>query len=435
MSLTAIVYLLVYFGCLLKAFTTKPIWGLYAYLIAFYAHPIARWWGYSLPELRWSFMAALITLIALFLNKSKNEKGSGWFEFKETKLFVIFFIFLLMQYGWALNSSLHTVYVLLAFKYLILIALIQGCIKTKSDVIGFIAANVCGALYFAYLGASYQNGRLEGIGGPGIESSNGLGQHLSILLIFSSYLLFVKLGKAKYLLVIAIIFILNTIMLTGSRGAILAILLTGVLSLFFIPKGYKKHFIGLATLGAIAFSLLIGPQILERFQGMKSDTEGQIKDKSAASRLVIIESQLQMFLERPIIGQGHRTTLLLSPIYIPQEYMATVRTAGTKIQRRASHNFIMGMLTDHGVIGLGLFSLIALSISKHLFRVRKLDPLEVDNELLIIQTGLCLGFFCYLVAGLFSNNKIFEISIWLIAIIPVVNKMLVNSKAESSHVN
>lgn len=255
MSITAIVYLLVYFGCLLKAFTTKPIWGLYAYLIAFYAHPIARWWGQGLPEVRWSFLAALVTLLAVAI--SKREDKQGWFQFKETKLYALFLAFVLLQYFWVLNTAFHTIYVLLLVKYLILVVLIQGCIKSEKDIIGFILANACGALYFAYLGSSYPGGRLEGIGGPSIESSNGLGQHLSILLTFVAYLLFIKLGKVKYFVFFAIIMILNTIMLTGSRGSLLALILTGSVAFFYIPRGFKKHFIILATLGAIAFGMLL----------------------------------------------------------------------------------------------------------------------------------------------------------------------------------
>ena len=429
MSITALAFLAAYFGCLFKAFSAKPIWGLYAYLIAFYAHPIARWWGSSLPNLRWSLMAALVTLIALILNK--NEKKHAWFEFKETRLYAFFLAFLLLQYIWALNSSLHSVFVQLAVKYLILIFLIQGCVKDKKDVIGFITANVVGALYFAYLGAGYPGGRLEGIGGPSIESSNGLGQHLAILLTFSSYLLFIKLGKYKPLLIIAIIFILNTIMLTQSRGSIVALGLTGIVSLYFIPKGYKKHFIGLASLGVIAFALLIGPQILERFQGVEKNESGEISDSSARSRLVIISAQYEMWKESPIFGQGHRTTLLLSPYFIPQEYMTTVKNNKQSVSRRASHNYIMGMLTDHGIIGLGIYTLIVIAIAKHLFKLKMHIESKAESELIVIQTGLCLAFLCYLFAGLFSNNKIYEIAVWLIAIIPIVDKLITQSVVDT----
>ena len=427
MSLTAIAFLAAYFGGLLRAFTTNPTWGLYVYLIAFYANPVDRWWGYSLPNLRWSFLAAIVTFIAVIFKR----KGQNWLQYKETKYYLIFFIYLVFQYLWVLSSSLHTVYVLLVAKYFILILLIQQCIHTKKDILGFIACNALGALYFGYLGMSYGGGRLEGIGGPGIESANGLGQHLATLLVAASYMLFLKLGKFKILLVAIILVILNTLMLTESRGSLLALVVTGCVAVFFIPKNYKRTFYTLMGLGAIAFAMLLGPQIVDRFKSAQKNELGQIQDNSAASRIVIIKAQYEMFKEHPILGKGHRTTLVLSPLYVPEEYMTKIKSGDTVVQRRASHNYIMGMLTDHGLLGMGIYSLIIFSIFRHLLAVRKYIKSEnyahLDSELIMIQTGLCLAFCCYMVAGMFSNNKIFEIAVWLIALIPIVGNLLEQS--------
>ena len=78
-----------------------------------------------------------------------------------------------------------------------------------------------------------------------------------------------------------------------------------------------------------------------------------------------------------------------------------------------------------------------MSILKSLLRVRQIIKLElkVDNELLLIQAGLCLGFVCYLIAGMFSNNKIFEVAVWLIALIPITNKLLEQSLTRNPNVN
>ena len=433
MSLTAIVFLIAYFGCLLRAFTTDPKWGLYAYLLAFYAHPVGRWWGQSLPDLRWSFLAALFTLVAVLFSKKKEN----WLSSNVSKYYLFFLIYLIAQYLWVLSSTYHTIFVLLVVKYFILILLIQQSIRTKEDVIGFIICNTIGALYFGYLGYSYGGGRLEGVGGPGVESANGLGQHLAILLIMTSYLLLIKLGKIKYLLIFAVLVILNTIMLTESRGALLSLVLTGAVAIFFVPPSVKKVFFSFVILGAVAFSLLMGPQIVERFKSTQKTSLGEIQDKSAASRIVIIKAQYEMFMEKPFFGQGHRTTLILSPLYIPQEYLTKVKAGERAVERRASHNFLMGMLTDHGILGFSFYALIILHFFKSLLKVKKVIRSKdtVDIELLLIQTALCLGFVCYLIAGMFSNNKIFEIVVWLIALIPIVNRLLEQSLTRNYNAN
>ena len=241
MSLSLLIFLGGYCFLLLRAFVSRPIFGLYAYLFAFYAHPVSRWWGYSLPEFRWSFVAALVTLLAIFIKTDK--KDLIWFQFKETKLFLFFTIFVIAQCVWALNIDVHMIYVMLVIKFLILIFLIQNSIKNSKDAVGFIIANLLGCAYFGYLATSAGGGRLEGIGGPGIEAANQLAQHLAVVLFFSAYLLFFKLGWKILLLIPLILINLNTIMLTESRGAIVAIVITGIFSLFYMPPKYKKQFL------------------------------------------------------------------------------------------------------------------------------------------------------------------------------------------------
>lgn len=436
MSVTALAYLGLYFGLLVKALMSRPIFGLYAYLLAFYANPISRWWGQSIPDLRWSFLAAVLTLLLIFAKPPKD--GINWLKFKESKLFLAFLIFLFVQYLWVLSPNIHSIYVSLVVKYLILIFLLQNCIKTKQDIIGFIVANLIGCLYFSYLAQSYGGGRLEGIGGPGVESANGLGQHLAIALIFISYLVFVKLGKWKMALLLAIIVVLNTLMMTESRGSLLSLAGVGVVSIFFIPKQHKKLFLTMLCLGAAAFLLLMGSQLIERFKNMQKDDAGQIQDKSAASRLVIIEAQYQMFKQQPFLGQGHRTTLLLSPLYLPEEYRTSSSKSSSGVSRRASHNFIMGILVDHGIVGLTIYLIIVYLCLKRLFYVNKLgkDP-TLSKELTeykVILTGCCLALLCYMLAGLFSNNKIYEIAIWLFALIPLIHHQI-ESKRKVEHVD
>ena len=64
MSLMALGYLLLYFGGLGAALVRHPMWGLYAYFLAFYVHPPSRWWSAEVPDLRWSYIAAIATCVA-----------------------------------------------------------------------------------------------------------------------------------------------------------------------------------------------------------------------------------------------------------------------------------------------------------------------------------------------------------------------------------
>ena len=65
MALTALAFLMLFFGGLLLAFAIHPRFGLYTYLAVFYVHPPSRWWGDMLPDIRWSLVAAVVALLAL----------------------------------------------------------------------------------------------------------------------------------------------------------------------------------------------------------------------------------------------------------------------------------------------------------------------------------------------------------------------------------
>ena len=65
MSLTAIAFLGAYVLGLLSSFVVHPRWGLITYIAVFYLHPPLRWSGAGLPDMRWSLLAAVVTLISL----------------------------------------------------------------------------------------------------------------------------------------------------------------------------------------------------------------------------------------------------------------------------------------------------------------------------------------------------------------------------------
>ena len=174
----------------------------------------------------------------------------------------------------------------------------------------------------------------------------------------------------------------------------------------------------------------MGPQIVKRFQGIETNDNGNIKDESAASRLVIIQSQWQMFMDNPLLGYGNRSTLLLSPNYIPREYRE-VHADADGVHRRASHNFFMAVLVDHGLIGGGLYFMVIFLCLKRLFFLKSIKKQQLSHntdihDYSILLTGLTLGLLAFMISGLGSNNKVSEIAIWMYAIIPLISSKITN---------
>jgi len=217
MSISALVFILAFSYFLFSAFKKGPIYGVYAYMLAFYMHPQSKYWGASLPDLRWSLIAAVITLLAMFIRKEKILI----FKYKETKLFALFVLFVVIQNAWAISGELQLDYTILVLKYLLLMIILQNVLINPKDFKGFVYVNIIGCGYIAYVAIStHTGGRFEGIGGAGIVSANQLSQHLIAIVTMASYMLLCNLGKAKLLLILLVAMTLKTIMMAESRSFI-----------------------------------------------------------------------------------------------------------------------------------------------------------------------------------------------------------------------
>ena len=70
---TALAFLLLYVLGLVLAIFVRPLYGLYTYVVVFYLHPPSRWWGGALPDLRWSLIAAAVTLLAISIHSIRDD--------------------------------------------------------------------------------------------------------------------------------------------------------------------------------------------------------------------------------------------------------------------------------------------------------------------------------------------------------------------------
>jgi hypothetical protein len=419
MSLSGILFLTVYFSGLLYALMSRPIVGLYLYFLAFYAHPASHWWGQGIPDLRWSLIAALVTLISILI---KDRKNHGWLEKKEIKILIILVIFVITQNLWALSSFLHQEFSFLILKFLLLTYIFYGSVKTAKDLYGVIVVNIVGTAYYGWIGLTQGGGRFENAGTPGMEDGNLLSLHMIPILISASYILLCDFSKKKYLIVPLIGLTLNGIFLTQSRGGIISMILSAVVAMFFVPKSRKKAFKVYSFLAILGGIIFVGPALTDRFESTLDRGDGEV-EKSAQSRLVIIKSQFEMFKEeKPLLGNGHRGTLILSPYYIDEEYMTSIKGDS---KARGSHNLIMAVLVDQGLIGLFLFISITWVLLSRFWKLRKfilnddlLDLLDrEDKNIILIYVALNISLISIWISSMGVNSLKLEVSFWYYALI------------------
>ena len=78
MSLTPIIFLLVFAAGLASAILLDASFGLYVYVINYFVNPQARWWADQIPELRYAFIIAAVAMASYLLRVN---------QYKENKIF------------------------------------------------------------------------------------------------------------------------------------------------------------------------------------------------------------------------------------------------------------------------------------------------------------------------------------------------------------
>jgi len=219
----------------------------------------------------------------------------------------------------------------------------------------------------------------------------------------------------RYFCIAAIAFSMNAIVLTGSRGAFLALLSGGLMLLYLRPVAYKKVFYVFAVLGVLLFFRVASTQFWDRMHTVEVAAAGdeEAMDGSAASRYAMAAAQLDMARLYPF-GAGHRGSEVLSPRYLRREYLAT---AGV----RSSHNAFLTVLVEQGVPGAIIFVWIvvwtgtALRKLKRETAVRTPTPEQVTRAVHAAAIGG--GLMVVLIAGMFADFSKCEVQVWLMALL------------------
>lgn len=423
MALTALAFA-AFYACGLLAALRYPIVGLYTYVSVFYLHPPDRWWGHSLPDLRWSLLAALVTFVSLLVNRARRP-GPTWFSHTSTKVLVCYTVWMTIQTLWAVEYDRHMMGVELFWKYVILTYLIYNIIDTREKLNGFMLAHVLGCFYLGYLAFTANvAGRLEGVGGPGIDDANSLSMHMSTGALAAGMMLFLAPTVHKWLHIAALPFILNTVILSISRGGLLGLVAGGLVAGYAVPRRYRPRFAILGLLGIVLFVNLTHDQFWERMGSFAAAVVGEEQelDNSAAIRIRLVDAQWEMFFDHPL-GAGHDGTTSLSRHYVAREDL-------TGWGLRSSHSTFMSVIVDQGIPGIIMFVILMLWVAKVLFTRRRAADPETAKLYAATITGMLV---IAAVAGFFTNYLKAEVQIWCIALLTVCVRLFpVESRRRAS---
>lgn len=409
MSLTALVFITGFFGCMVLAFVRHPIYGLYGYLLTFYLGPDTAWWGQSIPNLRWSLLSAATTFVAALMCKTPSGRPP-WYRHSSGRVLMLFAVWLWIQAGWALDIDDHVFLATLFTKYVLMFVLIYTVLDTPERIHNFVLVNIIGCFYWGYLAwQAVGGGRIEAIGTGDVAGSAFASMHISTIVALAGFMFLGFSGWKKWLPFAAIPFILNAIVRMQTRGAFVGLLGAVPMALLLAPKRKRRAVVLYILLGSLLFLRVADHAFWERMATIEP-AENQQMEASAASRLDIAEANLRMFRDHPM-GVGHRGNDLLSPKYMRE----TLLTDKGGVQVRSAHNTVMAILVDHGIVGIILIVLFHARIAGSILRLRK-KGLQLPIESQALVGGLATGLLIYWINGQFANMTKAEVVIWIAAL-------------------
>lgn len=415
MSFTGALFAIAFCAACVLAFTRHPIWGAVAYVATFFLSPDLRWWGEGLGGLRWAYISAIVTLLALFLTKRAARPAIPLLRHRIVWAFLLFVAWLAVQSAWALDPASQHEILSYYVKFVVAIALIYYCVDSERNLRLLLWTHVSGCFYLGWIAyTTYTGGRFEGFGGAGLGEANAGALALVTGILVASSLFLMGRRSEKVVVFCMIPFIVDGLITTISRSGFLELAVGGLTFNWFTPKKLAKVVRICSVLAIVLFMILTGPSYWKRMQSIEHAGEQVQGVNTGEDRIALVNAQWRMFAEHPL-GCGAMCTAVLSPQYLPQKYLAYMGS-GSDVMERSSHSTIMSMLVEHGVPGIIFYVFLLLWTYKALRELGRLhardDPATVPTLLpavAAIMAAITVGDF-------FVSYMKFEIRVWFVAI-------------------
>jgi O-antigen ligase len=415
MALSALAFLMLFFTGLLLAFAVHPRFGLYTYLAVFYLHPPSRWWGDMLPDIRWSLVAAVVTLLAIPRLRKVIGRPS-FFSLAPVWLLIAFTAWVWVQNAWAIDPAMQLDLSILLTKYVVLFYLMYRLVDSPREMNNVLFIHVLGCFYLGWLTYTATDaGRLDGVGGPGIGEANALAMHVSTG-VMAAAVLIMNPGRwwMRLACLLAMPFMLNVIVQAESRSAVLAFLAGGLALWYMKPSAYRGLFYAGVAAGVAVLIYLGHASFWERMSTISAAVQtSEEADTSARSRFALIDVQLKLAAEHPF-GIGHRGLVVLAPRYLPEQFLAQQGS-------RSSHNTYLTVLSEQGLPGALIFGALMLWALRAIWRMRDLrhqpEATRMAGQVAAVSAMLTVA----AVGGLGVDYLKAEVQIWALILLTVLS--------------
>lgn len=404
-----------------------PFWGVLLYYTLAVLRPQHLWdWALS-GNIRWSLMAALITLVSFWVHLSRLITRSA-FNVMVT-LIIAYALLVMLSTIMAFNPQIAQGWAIEYGKVLIIAVVASMVIEKFWQVkalalmillmLGYIAWEI-NFLYF------FQGGRLNifhyGYGGL---DNNGAGLLLAMGIPFAyCFALSPAKGLWRWWPVAAAalgLVMIHAVMMTYSRGAMLAAAVG--IGWVLIHHRPRWHSAGAAVALVLVLSVMAGPEISERFLS----TTNYRTDASAQSRFDSWAAAWAIAWENPLVGKGVRNSNQYTHNY------------GADRAGRTIHNQYLQIAADTGIpaatlyifmLGFGMWNFRrARMMCRDTLRSDDADDMDPDTKSRVRHASrICLAAQASLVIfifdGMFLSLEMFETPWLLLVMAGVLPKVM-----------
>ncbi len=426
MSLTLVVWLAAFALFAVMAFA-KPIWGIALYFLSYFGDPATWWWGVPIVSVRWNLIAGLIALTAVLV------RGQPWFDRHRTDWLSILMLAIaanatFVHFALAPNLTVSATAYELLIKFVLLFFLMKTAVTDRSDFIVLIMIFLIALGHIGYEvkvndAGTLVAGRLENVGPPAARTSNQLGSLFASLLPLFGAALFCANRWQKMIILCAAPFAVNILLMTKSRGALLAALLAAPVFLSLAPPRARRVAFWVVVLGGICtVGLMRDESIANRFLTTFAGEEE--RDNSAASRLDYWKAGLRMVNDHPFGAGGDG----FSDAY-GMKYLASL---GHHYAQRSVHSGLINEACQWGVQGFLLrVTLVVYAALLALRRSRQLSRTGQSNDALL-GAALLSGIAAFCVSSVFGDVFDNEWGYWLVAMVAAYDRVFSNVTDQSA---
>jgi probable O-glycosylation ligase (exosortase A-associated) len=397
-SLSALAFLVIFFSCCFISIFRSPYIGILLYEFLYFVNPPARWWYNELPDLRYSFLVVAVIMISFIVHYNEHRENR-LSEVPQSKWLMALSIIMVLGYFWAVNEHVHYLVTVRYFKILIFVLLAYKIIDTPKKMEALLGVYVAGIFYISWVGwvmGRSGGGRLEGIGAADSMEVNGCAAVVVTavpLLIF--YILFAKKRWIKIAALGALAFVLNCLILLNSRGAFLALVVSGMYLYFNLYKDKVDAATQKKMIAGVVISLLLFFYLADNtFWSRMSTLQDVDPEHGSGHRIMLWMRTFAMLKDHPL-GTGAYGYQILSPQYLPSEWLSR--------GQRAVHSTWFQTLSELGFQGLIVF--VGYVFSNFIFMRKIREMLRAKKQIYFLYQSFAIesAFIALLVAGSFIS--------------------------------